>query len=300
MTEKQKIFVTGATGFLGQYLVSELVKKKEYDVIVLARRTSNTKQFNGLPITIVHGDIIKEQDVKSASENLNKDTVVIHLAAILGIATYAQYYDVHVEGAKNIIAMCHEKGIKRVIVISTTSTLFQKRGAYGETKNIADLLFEAAKFDLTILKPDFIYGKGGPGFTNNLKLIKGLPFIPMVGDGTYTKQPIHVSDVVKAILVVLENEKTIGKRYVLAGKPLFYNEIVTILEEALHLKKPILHIPQFLFYAAAFLLKNKKNAPFTKGSLDGLVQNSNFDITPLNKELGIAPIEFREGVVLSL
>ncbi len=293
------ILVTGATGFLGGYLVEELVKTG-YHITALVRKESNRKKLQDLSILTIDADLVNKEQVHSAFRSVPKHTTVIHCAALLRNASYAEYYDAHVEAAKNLIEACKEKGIQRVIAISTTSTLLQKRNPYGETKNIADLLFQAAKFDLTILKPDFIYGKGGPGFTNNLKLVKGLPFIPMVGDGKYTKQPVHVSDVVRAILAVLKNEKTIGKTYVVAGKPLSYNEIITILQESIKVKKPLIHIPKALFYAAAFLLKNKKNAPFTKGSLDGLVQNSNFEITLLKEELGVTPIDFREGVKLSL
>lgn len=295
----KNILLTGATGFLGGYLVEELVKK-EYHVTALVRKESRKEKLEQLSVRIIQADLVDKAEVLSACASLPKNTILIHCAAVLENVSYAEYYDTHVEAAKNLIEACKQQRIQRVIAISTTSTLLQKRNSYGETKNIADLLFLAAKFNLTILKPDFIYGKGGPGFTNNLKLVKDLPFIPMVGNGTYTKQPVHVNDVVKAILAVLENEKTVGKTYVVAGKPLSYNEIITILQEALHVKKPLLHVPQSLFYATAFLLKNKKNAPFTKGSLDGLVQNSNFDISPLKEELGVTPLAFREGVALSV
>lgn len=293
---KKKIFVTGASGFLGKNLVQELVHQG-YDVTIFVRTSSNIKELEQLPIQITQGDITNAHEVSEAIKNPD---VVIHTAAILGYASYGEYYDVHVEGAKNVIAACQQKGIKRVITTSTTSTFAQKRSAYGETKNIADLLFQASKLDITILKPDFIYGKGGPGFTNNLNLVKNMPLIPMVGNGKYRKQPIYVHDVVKAIIAVLQDDKTIGKTYVVAGEAITYNELIGTLQSALAVKKLVVHFPIFPFYILSYLLKNKKNPPINAVSLCGLLQDCNYDNTLLKNELKIIPLSFSEGVKLSL
>lgn len=293
---KKNVFVTGASGFLGKYLVKKLVQQG-YDVTIFVRNSNKIKELEPFPITIRYGDITHVQEVRNAIE---KPDAVIHTAAILGYATYGEYYDVHVEGAKNIIAACQQKGIKRVITTSTTSTFAQKRSAYGETKNIADLLFQASKLDVTILKPDFIYGKGGLGFTNNINLVKNMPFIPIIGDGKYRKQPIHVTDVVQAILAALQDDKTIGKTYVVAGEAITYNKLIDTLKSALAVQKPVIHFPIFPFYILSSFLKNKKNPPINAVSLCGLLQDCNYDNTLLKNELKIIPMTFKEGVKVSL
>lgn len=298
---KRHIFVTGASGFLGKYLVQQLVETNEYDITIFVRQQSKIDALKELPLKILYGDITQKEHLTSAMKHLPHSTIIIHCAAILGNASYADYYSVHVDGARNLIEACKEQNIKRVIAISTTSTLAQKRTAYGETKNIADLIFHSATLEVTTLKPDFIYGTGGPGFTNIVGIVKNMPIIPIIGDGSYRKQPIHVTDVVRAILAVLHDDNTIGKTYILAGNDsLPFTTIIGMLRTELNITKPILHIPASLFYLLAFLMKNKKKAPFTKGSLDGLFQDCNFDITPLKKELHINPVSFMEGIKRSL
>ncbi len=295
--EKKHVFVTGASGFVGRYLIPELIKLN-YEVTIFVRENSFLDNVKDLPIQIRKGDILNKQELEAA---LPKEAVVVHLAALLRNATYGEYYDIHVEGTKNLIAACKEKGIKRIIAISTTSTLAQKRTPYGETKKIADLLFQASKLDITILKPDFIYGKGGPGFTNIVNIVKKFPIIPVIGDGKYRKQPIHVTDVVKAILSALEYHTTIGKSYVVAGnESIPFEDIIKAIKEELQIKKTIFHLPKLPFYSLAYVLRNRKNAPFTKTSLEGLFQDCHFDITSLKEELHVIPMKFNDGLKISL
>lgn len=295
--ESNLVFVTGATGFVGNYLIRELVKNN-YNVTIFARRTSNLNDLVTLPIKIVYGDFLKKNDIGAG---LQQNCVVIHLAALLKNATYAEYYNAHVESAQNLISVCKEKNVSRVIVLSSTECLAYKRTAYGETKRIADLLFKASGLNVTFLQPDFIYGLGGRGFSTVSGMVKNLPLIPVFGDGLYRKQPIHVADVVQAILQILKDDTTIGKTYIAAGNDaLSFNEIIATIQTALCVNKPVIRIPKQLCYFLAYFLKPIKNAPLTKDSLDGLFHDSNFDIIPLKNELKVNPICFKEGVKRSL
>lgn len=279
------------------HLIRELVRQN-YTITAFVRPTSNLHDLITLPITITYGDLLKKDDLTHALKNHD---IVIHTAALLKNATYPEYYDAHVETARNLISTCREKNIRRVIVISTTSTLAQKRTPYGATKHMADLLFTSSGLDITTIKPDFIYGTGGRGFTTITNLVKNLPIIPVFGDGKYTKQPIHVTDVVRAITTCIEDASTIGKTYVAAGtKQVTFNEIIATLQTELNMKKRIIHVPKILCYSIARILRNKKNAPLTKDSLDGLFQNSDFDTTALQEQLRVTPLDFERGVKMSL
>lgn len=119
-----KILVTGGTGFLGSYIIKELVEKNF--------RVRAIRRSNKLPAYIpkeifdkvdwVDGDIL---DVISLEEALEGIDTVIHAAAIVSFAKKDrdQMYRVNVEGTANVVNMALEKNVRRLIHISSVAAL---------------------------------------------------------------------------------------------------------------------------------------------------------------------------------
>ncbi len=119
-----KILVTGGTGFLGSYIIKELVEKNF--------RVRAIRRSNKLPAYIpkeifdkvdwVDGDIL---DVISLEEALEEIDTVIHAAAIVSFAKKDrdQMYRVNVEGTANVVNMALEKNVRRLIHISSVAAL---------------------------------------------------------------------------------------------------------------------------------------------------------------------------------
>ena len=76
-----KYFVTGATGFIGNNIVRELLKEKDAEVIALARN-KNDVSLQGLDIKIVQGDIT---DVELMDRIVEEGMVIIHVAGIVAL-----------------------------------------------------------------------------------------------------------------------------------------------------------------------------------------------------------------------
>lgn len=283
------ILITGASGFVGKHLIARLEPKSS--VRCLVRKTSDTRGLEGCEL--VQGDITDRASLIKATEDID---AVIHLVAALGASSYEENYNVHVEGAKNLIEACKENNVRRVVVASTVATLAERKSDYGVTKAMADELFLASGLDVTIIKPDFIYGKDGKGFRTLVDVIKKSKFIPIVGDGTYRRQPIHVDDVALAFYRAL-GEKTIGKTYIVAGRePIEFNKMVDMIMQRIGIKKRKVHFPVWLLLFAAKVMKLKKNPMLTQTVVLGIAQDRCADITPLVEELGVNPISFKEGL----
>lgn len=132
-----RILVTGGTGFLGSYIIKELVEKG-YSV----RATRRSKQVpNWLPANIfekvewVEGDIL---DVVALDQALEGMDAVIHSAAMVSFVASdkKQMYKVNVEGTANVVNMAIEKKVKRLIHISSVAALGRsaKGGHVNEEK----------------------------------------------------------------------------------------------------------------------------------------------------------------------
>jgi dihydroflavonol-4-reductase len=118
------ILVTGGTGFLGSYIIKELVEKN--------CRVRAIRRSNKLPAYIskeifdkvewVHGDIL---DVISLEEGMEGVDTVIHSAAIVSFVKKdrEQMYRVNIEGTANVVNMALEKNVTRLIHISSVAAL---------------------------------------------------------------------------------------------------------------------------------------------------------------------------------
>jgi dihydroflavonol-4-reductase len=119
-----KILVTGGTGFLGSYIIKELVEK---NFMVRAIRRSNkfpsyiSKEIFD-KVDWVDGDIL---DVISLEEAMEGIDTIIHAAAVISFAKQdrEQMYRVNVEGTANIVNMALEKNVRRLIHISSVAAL---------------------------------------------------------------------------------------------------------------------------------------------------------------------------------
>ena len=129
-----KVLVTGGTGFIGAYIIKELVDKGYH---VRAIRRSNKLPFFISPdilnkVEWVTGDVL---DVISLNEAMQGVDAVIHSAALVSFdkKERKQMYNTNVDGTANVVNLALENGIKKLVHISSISAL--GRTATGEKVN---------------------------------------------------------------------------------------------------------------------------------------------------------------------
>ncbi len=287
------ILVTGASGFVGKNLVKELLKRNK-KVRCFVRRTSNIVPLKGAEI--FYGDMTDKYSLMKATKGVAS---VVHLAAV-GFGNYKFNYKIHVEGAKNLIEACKENKIKRVIVVSTLATVAEKKSDYGVTKAMADDLFLKSGLDVTILKPDFIYGADSKDFLNLVNAVKKRKIMPVVGHGNYKQRPIYIDDVVAAIISSLKKKSAIGKTFIVASKEeITSNSMIDSIMKKEGIKKIKIYLPVWLASIIVYMMR-AQNPKRTRSITLGISQDRLIDINPLINELKIKPMSFEEGLEKAL
>ncbi len=200
---KRKVFVTGASGRLGKYVVDLLIAN-DYEVIALSRHGN----IEGCRTII--GDVFDfdYSQVKGCD-------FAVHLAAITDMSRqYKDMYMVNVEGSKSVFERCAGAGVGHIIHMSSISVYGKKDNKnitedtppmpdthYARTKYAAEKIAMSYPGKVCILRPSIIYG---PGFNQGFyeayrRIVDGNMFI--VGDGKNHVPLVHARDVANAVVL---------------------------------------------------------------------------------------------------
>lgn len=293
------IAITGATGFIGKNLVKSLADDGR-EITVLVRNNRKINSFKGLDIVIKKGDLLDKESLKSFVQG---NRYLIHLASVISSRNQGDYSRVNVEGMKNIVETSQTLGIKKFIYISSIDAQISPDSLYGSTKAAAEKILEKSSLDYVILRPSVIYGEYDTrNIMTMIKAARRLPFFPMIGDGSYKRQPLFVGDIIWAIKRVLDAEKTASKKYNIGGPDvLSLNEIVGIILKLIKKRKAVIHFPvglaDIFFKTCAFL---NFNLGSNLEQIKSITDDKFFDISLIKEELLFNPTDFKQGLNLLL
>jgi nucleoside-diphosphate-sugar epimerase len=110
------VLVTGGGGFLGQYIVQNLVARGD-KVRVLGR--GDYPQLERLNVECLQGDIRQAETVANACHEIE---TVFHTAAVSGIwGSFSHFHGINTVGTENVVAACRQAGVRRLVYTSSQS-----------------------------------------------------------------------------------------------------------------------------------------------------------------------------------
>jgi len=235
-----KILVTGGCGFIGRHLCKELVKNNE--VTVLDNFSNSTEKDIPENTVFINGDVRNIDDVKKASQGVD---LVYHLAAKISVTESVEkpelYYDVNVNGTESVFEVNKNK---KIIFINSASIYgdtedlpvkethpLNPKSPYAETK-IAGEKIIVQNPENCVARLFNIYGEGQSkeyGGVISIFLKAAITDKPLTicGDGTQTRDYLHINDVVSA-LIFLQDKK--GIYNLGSGKEISINQKVNIIK----------------------------------------------------------------------
>lgn len=246
------VAITGATGFLGRYIVRAFAER-DWQVRILARRPIDHPQLSGLPLDVVSGDLSNPQALRTL---VNGADVIVHAAGLIKARNAAAFETVNVEGTANLARALEECAVMpRVLLVSSMAAREPSLSTYARTKHAAERLLLAAfnrQCDLTIVRPCAIYGPWDRETFTIFRAIDYHIFLrPRIAQGRIAV--IHAADAAAAIaslceqgpshsLFELTDERTEGYSW---------DEIVRTAEVALNSRALVIPLPGAAVRAAA-------------------------------------------------
>lgn len=251
-----KIAIIGGSGFVGTRLID--IFKLENEVVNIDKQPSH---FHN-EITII-GNV---SDKDSFEKPLIGVDVVVLLAAEHrdDVSPIQKYYDVNVEGARNVLDVMDKIGIKRIIFTSSVAIYGLNKANpneqhpadpfnhYGKSKWEAEEVLrqwfaKGEERHLTIIRPTVIFGERNRGNVYNLlKQIAGGRFL-MIGSCENKKSMAYVGNIVELIKFSIYTKSIGYDVFNYIDKPDFsMNELVEHVGKVLKKKIPSIHIPYWL------------------------------------------------------
>lgn len=255
-----KIFVTGATGFVGHHVAKALAAEGA-ELRMLVRKTSNLSNLEGIPGDTHVGDLARPESLRSAVEGCD---AVVHVAADyrLWIRDPQAMYAANVDGTRDLLRLAREAGVRRVVYTSSVATMHFRTdgivvnedtpvsladmvGHYKRSKFLAEQQAIAAAQDgqhVMILNPTTPTGpndaKPTPTGRIFVDFLNG-KFPAYVDTGLNL---VDVSEVARAHVLALEKGKP-GRRYILGGENLTLKQILDKMSAITGIPSPTVKIP---------------------------------------------------------
>jgi dihydroflavonol-4-reductase len=268
-----KVFLTGATGFVGSHVARELAGRGA-DLRLLVRKTSRTDNLEGIAGETVVGDLREPESLRAAVSGCD---AVMHVAADyrLWVRHPQAMYAANVDGTRNLLQAARDLGVPRFVYTSSVATMgFRRDGTIVDEAtavSVADMIghYKRSKFlaeqeaiqasrggqEVVILNPTTPVG------ANDLK---PTPTGGIIVDFLNRKFPAYV-DTGLNLVDVREVARThadaltmgrFGERYILGGENLTLKQILDKLSAITGLPSPTRKVPHWVAMAFAFFDEN--------------------------------------------
>ena len=194
-----RVLLTGATGFIGRHLHKALLEQG-HEVIACSRRHPGLPCRAFIPCHFAH-DLTPD----AWQPRLNGVEAVINAVGIIRQSRSQTFQALHRDAPSALFAACTRAGISRVIQISALGADDQAETAYHLSKRTADDYLAQQSLDWLILRPSLVYGPGSAS-SSLFAGLAALPVTPLIGDGQQPVQPIHIDDLVEAVIGALARD----------------------------------------------------------------------------------------------
>lgn len=252
-----KIVLIGASGFVGTRIL-DLYKDNEHNLL-----NYDIVQSSDYPEITTIGDVL---DKSKLSEVLKETDCVILLAAQHrdDVTPVSLYYDVNVQGLKNVLEAMEQNNCKRLLFFSSVAVYGLDKdnpdesftpepfNHYGKSKWEAELVLQDwykthSDWNINVIRPSVIFGERNRGNVYNLiKQIASGKFI-MIGNGENAKSMAYVGNVASFAKYLVEKFTSGYNLFNYTDKPDFtMNKLVPLTYKALGRKAPTLKIPYFI------------------------------------------------------
>jgi UDP-glucose 4-epimerase len=250
------VLVTGASGFIGKFVVPALAKQG-WQVRAAARDPNSILAKPGI-------EIVAMPDLKDAVDwapLLDGASHVVHLAGIAhapGMLPDDVYSRINAESV-GALAKAAKEQIERLVLMSsvraqvglasdhviTEADAPKPTDAYGRSKLEAERLIGDSGVAFTVLRPAVVYGPGVKGNISSLATLAKTPMPLPFGVLNNRRSLLAIENLASAIALVLNSERALGETFLVADRePISVGDMVAAMREGLGRSPHLVRVPE--------------------------------------------------------
>jgi nucleoside-diphosphate-sugar epimerase len=257
-----RVFLTGATGFIGGRVAQQLRDRGD-EVVALVRSPDKAAELSAIGCELVEGDLSDENALRAGMPGTD---AVVHAAAVYKVGVpkseHAAMEDANVRGTERVLDAATAAGVPRIVYVSTVNVFGNTGGevvdenysrdesrgflsAYDETKYRAhqvalDRIAKGAP--VVIVQPGSVYGPGDHSEVGNMIDQASTGKLRMKAFPEMGLNLAHVDDIAGGILLALDKGQ-IGESYVIGGEMARMGELIDRVAAIAGRKPPRMTLP---------------------------------------------------------
>lgn len=319
ISKTDKIAITGATGFLGSYILRYFWKQGYHNIHASRRAGSSLDLIGKLADKVIwhEADVL---DVSQMGELIDDASLVIHAAAMVSYQKKHRelMLKTNVEGTANVVNICIEKNVKKLLYISSIAALGKdelgntiseqqewedndSNTDYAVSKYHAELEVWRGKeegLDVAMINPGVVLG-AGRWSDSSLAIVKtvadNVKFYPLGSNGF-----VDVRDVAKMTFALLENDIS-GERFIAVSGSVKIKELIWNIADRIKSKRASIEVRPWMIPGIAMLAKVwswiRFADPFiTRATLDSTANDWKYNNQKSIDKLGITYISIEQSI----
>ncbi|MFL9835834.1 SDR family oxidoreductase [Chryseobacterium terrae] len=294
-----KIFLTGATGYIGKRLLIQLLTNG-HSVICSVR---DSKRFDNSSyekfqdqLTVVEYDFNDESTFKPIDEDIEVAYYLIH-----SMSSNADFSKAEKKSAKNFSELIGKTNCKQVIYLTGIVNEKDLSKHLQSRKDVEDEL-KSESYNLTVLRAGIIIGSGSASFEIIRDLVEKLPVMIAPKWLKTLCQPIAIRNVIEFLTGVIGQEYTFNKHFDIAGPDILsYKQMLLVFAEERKLKRTIISVPILSPKISSYWLYFITSTSYVlaKNLVDSMKINVVAEKNDIAEKLHIKLLSYRESLRLS-
>ncbi|MFI3255687.1 MAG: NAD-dependent epimerase/dehydratase family protein [Eubacteriales bacterium] len=316
-----RVLVTGATGFLGAYVI-DYFEKQGCEILAVGRNQKRGKELKSKQTIFFCGDLTDPKTAEAICKNID---IVIHASALSTIyGKYEDFYQANVQATELLCSSALQEKVKRFVFVSSPSIYAEKRDRleikeedaiqeknlnyYIKTKKLAENVvknYGERGLDYVILRPRGLFGVGDTSIIPRLLDVNQGVGIPLFFGGRTVVDMTCVENVAYALYLSATKEEAINQIFnITNGEPRVFcemlDELFEIIGETAHYRKlpfQVMYHLAFLLEGMHYLFRLKKEPRLTRYTVSTLAFSQTLDLQKARDLLGYEPIiSLKEGI----
>ena len=280
------VLLTGASGFIGSRLAAALAAAG-HEVVCAMR---HPRKEGDARIRYVAADFTRDVQAADWLPRLAGVDIVINAVGIIRERGAQTFELIHERAPCALFSACAQSGVRLVLQVSALGADENASSRYHLSKKRADDFLASLPVHSVIVQPSLVFGAGGTS-ARLFTTLASLPLLGLSGGGEQGIQPVHVDDVVAAIMALLVHPTPSGMRVPLVGpEAMRFRAFLATLRETMGMGRAlVLPVPMPLFRGAARLAQALPGSILDTETLEMLERGNTASPETITRVLGRPP-----------